>query len=76
MSADVDQLQRKGSLLRLGMFFIERTLNQRRVSKMLVGFKKTLQNKVCIPIRVAGPGVLLFSQVNVRLMFPNVLLNL
>ena len=66
------------------MFFIERILSQRRVSKMLVGFlKKTLHvfplynfNEVCSSIRVVGPGVVLFSQVSVRFMFPNVLLNL
>ena len=45
--------------------------------------KKTLHafplynfNKVCSPIRVVGPGVVLFSRVSVRFMFPNVLLNL
>lgn len=51
---------------------------------MLVGFlKKTLHvfplynfNEVCSSIRVVGPGVVLFSQVSVRFMFPNVLLNL
>lgn len=65
------------------MFFIKRILNQRRVSEMLVGFKKNSLafplynfNRVCSPIRVVGPGVVLSSQVSVRFMFPNVLLNL
>lgn len=44
--------------------------------KTLYAFPLYNFNRVCSPIRVVGPGVVLSSQVSVRFMFPNVLLNL